>query len=190
MHHLAQLIDQFGYLAVLVGTFLEGETILVLAGFAAHQGYLDLRLTILAAFVGSAAGDQLWFLLARHHGRRWLDSRPKLAARLAPASRWLERNPTLFILGFRFVYGIRNVAPVAIGLSNIPARRFVLLNLLAAAVWACLFAVIGYVFGEAVEAVLGRLKAVEQHLFAAGVLCVLFYFAARWLAGVIRRRIG
>src|SRR5688572_33421924 len=39
---LTQLLDHYGYLAVLVGTVLEGETILILGGFAAHQGYLHL----------------------------------------------------------------------------------------------------------------------------------------------------
>ena len=53
METIAHLIDQFGYWAILAGTFLEGETILVLAGFAAHQGYLRLDLVILAAFIGS-----------------------------------------------------------------------------------------------------------------------------------------
>jgi membrane protein DedA with SNARE-associated domain len=38
---LESILDPYGYLAVLVGTFLEGETILVLGGFAAHRGYLQ-----------------------------------------------------------------------------------------------------------------------------------------------------
>ena len=48
-------------MAVILGTFLEGETILVLAGLAAHQGYLSLSGIILAAFAGSLCGDQLFF---------------------------------------------------------------------------------------------------------------------------------
>ena len=39
---LESLIDTYGYLTILIGTFLEGETILVLGGFAAHRGYLHL----------------------------------------------------------------------------------------------------------------------------------------------------
>jgi membrane protein DedA with SNARE-associated domain len=37
---LESLIDTYGYPAVLVGTFFEGETVLVLGGFASHRGYL------------------------------------------------------------------------------------------------------------------------------------------------------
>jgi membrane protein DedA with SNARE-associated domain len=35
-----KLVTDFGYIAIVVGTFLEGETILVLGGFLAHRGYL------------------------------------------------------------------------------------------------------------------------------------------------------
>ncbi|MBW2474086.1 MAG: hypothetical protein JRE56_05770 [Deltaproteobacteria bacterium] len=50
-------IEHFGYLAILIGTFLEGETILILGGFAAHRGYLDLSLVIISAFIGTVFGD-------------------------------------------------------------------------------------------------------------------------------------
>ena len=44
---LAALIQAHGYWVLAVGCLLEGETILVLAGFAAHRGYLD-SLAVLA----------------------------------------------------------------------------------------------------------------------------------------------
>jgi len=60
---LQSFIENYGYAAILVGTFLEGETILILAGPAAHLGYLNLPLVMLAAFLGSLSGDQLFFCL-------------------------------------------------------------------------------------------------------------------------------
>jgi len=59
---LQSIIEHYGYAAILIGTFFESETILVLAGLAAHQGYLVLSWVILAAFVGSLCGDQLFFI--------------------------------------------------------------------------------------------------------------------------------
>jgi len=34
--NLESIIEAYGYAAILVGTFLEGETILILGGFVAH----------------------------------------------------------------------------------------------------------------------------------------------------------
>ena len=46
--------------------------------------------------------------------------------------RLLERYDTGFILTFRFVYGVRNVTPFALGMSNVSALRFAGLNFIAA----------------------------------------------------------
>ena len=71
------LIRDYGYWAVLVGTFLEGETILILAGVAAQFGNLELPLVILSAFVGSSCGDQLYYFIGRHQGAALLRRFPR-----------------------------------------------------------------------------------------------------------------
>src|ERR1700682_3241502 len=101
---LREYLAQYGYLIVAGGAFIEGETILLLAGFAAQQGVLDLGLVLLLGFAGAFAGDQLWFHIARAHGGNWLKRRPHLVAKAEKATRFLERHATLFILSFRFIY--------------------------------------------------------------------------------------
>ncbi len=135
---LAEYLTDYGYLVVAVGAFIEGETILLLAGYAAQQGALDVRLVLLLGFVGAFAGDQLWFYLARRHGSRWLERRPHLVAKATNTKRLLERHATLFILSFRFIYGLRNLGAVAVALSDVSTRRFFLLNAAAAALWSVL----------------------------------------------------
>ena len=74
---LQNTIETYRYAAILIGTFLEGETILVLAGLAAHQGYLMLTGVILAAFFGSLCGDQLFFIWDANTVRQFYsDGRP------------------------------------------------------------------------------------------------------------------
>ena len=68
---LQNIIENYGYAAILIGTFLEGETILVLAGLAAHQGSLVLTWVIIAAFAGSLCGDQLFFIWGANTVRRF-----------------------------------------------------------------------------------------------------------------------
>lgn len=167
---IAALISTYGYLAVLVGTFLEGETVLVLAGFAAHRGYLELPWVIVAAFAGTLCGDQLYFYLGRRHGAAWLARRPRWRARVDQVTRRLERHQTLFILTFRFIYGIRTVSPFAIGLSRVSALRFSVLNAISAAVWAMLVGALGYAFGQALEALLQDVKRYEAWALAAVIL--------------------
>jgi membrane protein DedA with SNARE-associated domain len=181
---LAQLLHDYGYLAVAIGCFLEGETILVLAGFAAHRGYLDLRLTMLAAFAGSMFGDQLYFCLGRRYGTRWLARRPTWQVAAQAIEQRLRRHRDLFMLGFRFLYGLRTVSPFVLGLSNVSALRFSVCNVLGAALWSVSFAAGGYVFGEGVEHLLGRVQRYELALFAGLAVVGLVL----WLVRIWRRR--
>ncbi len=168
---LAQLLQRFGYLAVFVGTLLEGETVMLMAGFAAHQRYLELPLVIVVAFAGGLLGDQCLFALGRWRGAQLLARFPGLQEPAARASRLLERHETPIIFGVRFMYGLRTAGPLAIGMSRVTVPRFVVLNALGAAVWATLFSVIGYAFGQGAERLLGTVREYEKGaLIALAVL--------------------
>lgn len=162
---LNALIMSYGYWAILVGTFLEGETILVLGGFAAHRGYLDLLWVIVSAFVGTLAGDQFFFFLGRRNSNLILRRRPAWKARIEKARGLLDRHGTILILVFRFLYGLRSITPFVVGMSTIPAPRFFLLNVLGALVWAVAIGTGGYIFGGALEGFLGNVKRYEAIVF-------------------------
>jgi len=180
---LESVIDTYGYLAILVGTFLEGETILILGGLAAYRGYLGLPWVILAAFIGSLCGDQLFFFLGRWHSQAILAKRPSWQRRIDRAQKLLERFRTPLILVFRFLYGLRTVAPFVIGMSSVPTIEFVLLNAVGALVWAIAVGAGGYLFGNALEALLGNIKHYEHQAFGAivviGILVWIVYFHRR-----------
>lgn len=177
-------IETYGYLAVLVGTFLEGETILVLGGFAAHRGYLTLPGVILAAFAGSLCGDQLFFFLGRWHSGKVLARRLAWKARIARAERLLDRHSTILILVFRFLYGLRTVAPFAMGMSPVRTVKFILLNALGAMIWAVTVGTGGYLFGNALEVMIGNIKHYELQAFGA----IAVMGAVVWVVYFYRRR--
>jgi membrane protein DedA with SNARE-associated domain len=96
-----------------------------------------------------------------------------------------------FILGFRFIYGVRAVSAFAIGMAGVRPRVFVWLNLIAAAVWAVCFGGAGYVFGHALEAFLGRLKDYESYVLLGGaVVAFSIWLAHRLLQKRRARREG
>jgi membrane protein DedA with SNARE-associated domain len=178
------LLQTYGYLAVFIGTFAEGETVLILGGFAAHRGYLALPWVILAAFIGGLCGDQLFFYLGRTHSRRFLARRPVWQERVQRAQRLLERFQTPLILGFRFLYGTRTVIPFVIGMSSVPTRRFILLNAISALIWAIVIGAGGYLFGDILEIIVGDIKHYERIIIAA----IAAVGIALWVTHFYRRR--
>ena len=136
-------------------TFLEGESFVIIAGAASFKGHLNIYLLIAAAWIGSFCGDQLYFFLGRRFGKRLLARFPRFEGGVQVALNMLHKYHTLFILTYRYIYGVRNVASFAMGMSELSWPRFIVLNFIAAGLWANSFAWGGYLIGKAFEAVLG-----------------------------------
>jgi len=178
---LADLIREYGYFAVFLGTFLEGETILVMAGFAAHRGYLQLPGVIAVAAIGGTLGDQFYFYLGRRYGRQILARMPQLRRRVARVKALLRYYHLPLILSVRFMYGLRTVGPFAFGVSRLGRLRFFVLNLAGALLWAPLVGGAGYLFGSVLAFFLADLRRYEGALLAlmAGVGAVLWLLRRR-----------
>ena len=153
MHDVRLLIQQHGelfYLTTFLWTALEGETFVIFAGLAAQKGMLNIWLLFLASWFGTFCGDQVFFFAGRRYGLHILDKLPKLKPAIDRSLGWLERHAAIFILAYRFMYGIRNISGIAIGMSRLPWQKFVFWNALAAFVWAAAFTGFGYLFGDIV----------------------------------------
>ncbi len=174
------IIQTYGYWALLLGTFLEGETILVIAGFAAHRGHLSLLWVIVFACIGTLLGDQLFFFIGRYHGTPFINKTPTRRARAERALRLIDKYGNWIILGFRFVYGLRTITPFAIGISRVKTARFAILNVIAAIVWSCAVGIGGYLFGEILERVMGRYEWAGIALVASLGLSIWLYHIIRW----------
>ena len=140
MDFLVELIRDYGYYMVFLGTLLEGETIVALAGFVAHQGYLQMHIIIPVAIAGAVIGDQAFFYFGRYKGRSIIERHPKWNPRVERIHAWLDRHQNWLIFGSRFLYGFRAITPIVLGTSRVSALRFFILNVLGAILWAHLFA--------------------------------------------------
>jgi membrane protein DedA with SNARE-associated domain len=178
---LESLLASYGYPILLIGTFLEGEAILVMAGVAAHIGYLSLGWVVACGFAGSLLGDQLFFYLGRRRGQAILARRPAWKARSERVLRKLEQHETPLLIGFRFLYGLRSITPFAIGLTNISYMRFTIFNVVSAAAWASAVSLAGYFFGQAIESVFGNIKHYEVELMGGLAGLMLLFWTVRFL---------
>lgn len=180
---IPSLIQHYGYLAVAIGTFLEGETVLVTAGIAAHHGYLSLPAVIVVATFASFVGDQLFFYIGRLYGVSLLARFPSLQARTASTTALLHRHHVPIILAIRFLYGLRVAGPIAIGMSGVPRLRFLILNLIGAIIWAILIALVGYGIGQGMHLARDLLGIGEGWLLAilavSGIIVGLIVRARR-----------
>jgi membrane protein DedA with SNARE-associated domain len=144
-----ELLSRYGYIVIFIWTFLEGETIVIIAGIFAHQFQMTPWLIALAAFGGSFLSDQVMFSLGKYKGPDVLTLFPRIGKKIDKAAALFKKYDNALILGFRFVYGIRNVTPILLGISGVSHKKFFCLNCIGAAVWAMAFSFGGYYSGKA-----------------------------------------
>lgn len=175
------LLEQFGYLAIFLGTFLEGEAILVAAGFFASRGYLDIYLVTLVAFAGSYGGHLFWFWLGRVHGVRLLDRFPRMKRHFGQGVRVFERYGAAAIIITQWLYGLRITCAVIIGMSRIPLMKFLAYEALSCALWSVVITALGFYFGRAIETLLGRVEHIEKYGLAIILaIAIGFWLYHRW----------
>lgn len=184
----ATLIREYGYIALFIGTFLEGETILVLAGFAAHRGFLALPLVMATAALGAFLGDQMFFFIGRKLGRSFVEKTPARALRVARVRSLLTRHRVPVLLGYRFMYGLRSITPAAVGASGFSPPAFVLWSGIGAVIWSIAVSLLGYFFGNLAERLLDEAKRYELYIFAAIAALGLIAFAVHIVRGRLKAR--
>ena len=178
------LLAKYGYVAVLLGTAFEGETIMIMGGFSAHRGYLKLLpWVVLAGFGGNFIQNQVYFILGCRYGTRMVEKHPDWKPRLQQVHRWLERFQSALIIGVRFVPGFRTIGGVAIGMSDVSLGRFAFLNLIGALLWAVVIGFLGYLCGHALELIMGEIKHLE-----VPILVGIAVIGGLWLFFNHRRR--
>jgi membrane protein DedA with SNARE-associated domain len=192
---MQQLIEHYGYWVVALGSALQGEGFLIMGGLVAHRGYLELvPWVILAAFVGGVAMNQIWFFLGRRYPARILAQHPKWEARVGTLDRWLTPHQDAMILAMQFMIGVRTVGYLALGISGVSYVRFSLLNGIGVLVWSAVVTTAGYLFGHAMQALLGDIEQLERPLLiglgviALGALIIEKHSAFRTYIGRVATR--
>jgi membrane protein DedA with SNARE-associated domain len=183
---IAALLAQYGLLVLAIGCLLEGETVLVLAGLATHEGMLHLPQVFIVAVVFGWLGDQIFFWLGRWKGDAILLRFPSWARQKPRLDKWIHKYHAPVIIMVRFMYGLRAAGPVLIGHSGLCPWKFALYNAIGALIWASIFITLGWVFGQAAENILSQINHWGHYVFYVGAVVILVIGFAIWL--VNRRR--
>jgi len=166
-------VTNYGYLALFVGAFLEGEATLILGGIAAHEGLLGLPWVMVSTFLGCFASDVLFFLLGRLKGKAFIERRPRWQGRLERVHQMVDRYHMWVFFTFRFMYGLLSVIPLVFGTSRLKTSRFLVVDVVSALFWASGVVLGGYVFGAALGLIVRQLRHVQVGLIAAAAALLL-----------------
>jgi membrane protein DedA with SNARE-associated domain len=148
---MEEFLHQYGYIALSIGTFFEGETAILVASSLVNSGFFEWPYTVVFGFFGSFVSDWLYFIIGRINGRYFVDKRPNLKAKLQPAQNFFKTHRLQILFSYRFLYGFRVVLPLMIGMSDIGLLPFLGYSLAAGLLWATTVSSVGYIAGVIFE---------------------------------------
>jgi len=172
------LLKEYGYIILFVWSIMEGETGLVMAGVMSHTGDMWLPLAILVAGLGGFAGDQIYFYIGRYNKKYIHKNMRSQRRKFALAHLLLKKYGWPIIFVQRYMYGLRTVIPMAIGVTRYSGKLFAIINLLSAMVWASITIVLAYIFGEEILKILHITKEYWFIVLPLGIAAAtgLYYY--------------
>jgi membrane-associated protein len=171
----------FGEAAFFLGFVVPGETAVLLGGFLASQGHLDIITLIVIVVISAILGDTVGYEVGRHVGPRALQLGvfQKHQAQLHKAQDSLRRRGGPAVLLGRWTAFFRAVMPGLAGLSRMRYRTFLFWNALGGIAWGITYSLVGYFAGASYENVASSIGTGTAVVIAVLVIAGLVVWRVR-----------
>lgn len=174
---MLDIIREFGYFFVFLGTFIEGEATLVIAGVLIHDGSLTFPKVVVVSFLASYLSHMSFYLLGYLGGNSYLRKLPYLEEKVARIYSLIRRYETLGVFLCQYIVGLRLASAAAFALVGMPPLKYGVFQLISCFIWVSLFSLLGYLFGYSAEP---YIKSAKKLLLLVMVFAIL-------LAWVLKR---
>ena len=170
---LLELMKEYGYIILYLWSVLEGESGLIMAGIFSHTGDMNLYIAIFVAGLGGFTGDQIYFYIGRYNKKYVHKKLRNQRRKFALAHLLLKKHGWPIIFVQRYMYGLRTIIPISIGLTGYDAKVFAFINLVSAWAWAAITIVPAWYFGEQI---LEILKIAKEYWYVVIPIAIGFVF--------------
>lgn len=143
----------FSETGLLVGFFLPGDSLLVVAGLLASSGDLNIFYLIGLLIPAAIIGDAVGYNIGLRGGRRLLNrpnSRLFKKEHLIKTQEFYEKHGGKTIVLARYIPIIRTFAPVVAGMAQMPYRKFAFYNISGGILWILSTTLLGFYLGQLV----------------------------------------
>lgn len=173
---MEQLIQDWGYIALFLYSFGGGFVGLVFAGVLSYAGDLNIYVSIVVAGVSNFLGDQFLFFLARKNKSYAKDMMKKYGRKIALAHLMMRKYGSLVVFVQKYIYGIKTLIPLAMGLTKYSSLKFIFFNILATILWACVVGYASYSAGEYILSISDDFKYIGLGLVVVIFLLISYIF--------------
>lgn len=173
---MEDLIRDWGYIALFLYSFGGGFVGLVFAGVLSYAGDLNIYISMLVAGTSNFLGDQFLFTLARKNKMYAKEMMGKYGRKVALAHVMMRKYGSFVVFLQKYVYGIKTLIPLAMGLTKYSATRFIVFNILATFIWSIVVGYASFTAGEYILGAADEFKYIGLGIVAVILLTVTYLF--------------
>ena len=183
------VLNHWGYWFILIMATLEaspifsilipGQLIIIIGGFLAKLGILNLYETIFVAASGAILGDLIGYSIGRRYGYSFITRYGKYfffkKKHFEKTKRLMNHHTGKTLIIGRFNSLTRAFAPFVAGSTEVPFFRFIVYNMIGGISWAACYVIIGYVFGRGYEVASRYVEEFVFFIFIAMIIIIYLY---------------
>ncbi|GAA7260422.1 DedA family protein [Helicobacter cholecystus] len=169
MEAILQKLELYGYVILFFSSFGGSFLGIVSAGILSSLGKLDLFLSILIASCGNICGSMILAYISRCNKHFFRSSKWKRKTLIV--SLWFRKYGVSVFLLSKYIYAIKSLVPIAIGLSSYPLWKFWLWNSFSSLFWGIIMGCIGFF---ASNAILQLLQDQWGYILGSIIVCAVF----------------
>ncbi|WP_292660949.1 DedA family protein [Nitratifractor sp.] len=152
MDEILNNLALYGYIILAVYSFGGGMVALAGAGILSALGKMDITTSILVATSANFLGDTVLFWLAQSNKKEVMKYLRKHRRKIAWTNLLMRRYGWMAVFIQKYIYGVKTLVPIIMGLSRYDFKKFVFLNFFASIVWGLVVGLGSYYFSAAVRA--------------------------------------
>lgn len=190
---IVELILQFKYAVLVPGALFLGPSVSLVSGFFVRLGHLEIVPTYIALMTGELIGDVLWYWIGYRWGESFLNRFGRFVSitekhvRIAQSLFHRYHTSILFISKITMGFGFAIAILFSAGLSRVPFRWYMTVNLFGQFIWSALLLGAGYALGQVYVNLSGILERIIIIAFSI-IMVVLFIGFARYAAGQVAQK--
>jgi len=173
---MEELIKDWGYLALFLYSFGGGFLGLAIAGVLSFSGELNIYISVVVAGLSNFLGSQFLFFIARKNKNYAKDMMKKYGRKIALAHLLMKKYGSFAIFVQKYIYGIKTLIPLAIGITKYSATKFAFFNALATILWASIIGYASFTAGEFILSLGDDFKYIGLGIIVIIILTISYVF--------------
>lgn len=173
----------FAEVAMFLGFFLPGDTLLIAAGILAMHGKLSLVSVLIVAVIAAIVGDSTSYLIGRKLGPKVFVKDDSIFFRkdhIIKSEHFYEKYGNKTILIAHFLPVIRTFSPFLAGVGKVRYHRFLLLDAIGDTAWAFLIVLSGYYVASKIPGIDHYILIVLAGIVAISLVPTAYHVFKHW----------